>query len=282
MNALDVYGAAVGTAGRYREAWRAAQERFELAASLPHHDPRSVAEIVDAFHVISTCAIAVGDLTEAVRLARLTDDPVHGHPYITAPRRIRAFALSGLFDEAVRAADVMWTGWRAAGCPPEGWMATAASAAALAHGLLGTGQAEVWRARALEIAGVDEPESAGMLMSPAAFVDARLAVHQLDTGSESPDAEPLVRRAFADFPQPWWIPYAHAAGAELAVVAGLPDAERYLEAGKSENGWADAVLLRARARLTGDEAAFSEAAARFERIGARFEHAHTLALLSHR
>jgi predicted ATPase/DNA-binding CsgD family transcriptional regulator len=253
MNALDVYGWTVATAGRYGDAWQAALERMELAASLPHHDPRAVAEIVDAFHVVSTSAVAVGDLNEAVRLARLTDDPVHGHPYITAPRRIRACALSGLFDEAVRAADVMWTGWRAAGCPPRAWMASAASAAALAHGLLGTGQADVWRARALEIAGVDDPEGAQMLMSTAAFVDARLAVHQLDTGTGPVDAAPLVLRAFAEFPQPWWIPYAHAAGAELAVVAGLPDAEHYLDAAASENGWADAVLLRAQARLTGEQ-----------------------------
>jgi hypothetical protein len=112
--------------------------------------------------------------------------------------------------------------------------------------------------------------------------NARLAVHQLDIGTGSVDAPPLVRRAFAEFTQPWWIPYAHAAGAELAVVAGFPDAERYLDAGESENGWADAALLRARARLTGDEAAFTEAAARFERIGAHFEHVHTRSLLSGR
>ncbi|MEI8412428.1 MULTISPECIES: ATP-binding protein [unclassified Kribbella] len=282
MNALDVYGAAVASAGRYEDAWLAAKERFALGASLPHHDPRAVAEIVDAFHVVSTSAIAVGDLTEAVRLALLTDDPVHGHPYITAPRRIRAFALSGLFDEAVRAADVMWNGWRAAGCPPTAWMSSAAAAAALAHGLLGTGQADVWRARALEIAGVDEPEDAQMLWTTAVFADARLAVHRFDSGAEVGDAERLVRRCFADFPQPWWIPYAHAAGAELAVVAALPDAEQYLDAAASENGWADAVLLRARGRLTGDAAALTQAADRFERIGAGFEHDLTLSLLSHR
>ncbi len=283
MSALDVYGMALACAGRFRESRRAAEERFALAASLPHHDPRAVAEIVDAYHVASTTAVSVGDLTEAVRLAELTDDPVHGHPYIIAPRRIRAFALSGRFDEAVRAADVMWSGWRAAGCPPRAWMASAASAAALAHGLLGTGAADVWRARALEIARADDPMDTPMLMTAATFVDARLAVQRLDTGGEVAGAEMLVQRAFAASSYPWWIPYANSAGAELAVAASLPDAERYLDlVASTESDWVDATVRRARARLTGDRDALAEAAARFERIGARFEHAHTLRLLSHR
>ncbi len=282
MSALDSYGTAVACAGRFREARRAAEERFAMAASLPHHDPRAVAEIVDAYHVASTTAVSVGDLTEAVRLAELTDDPVHGHPYIIAPRRIRAFALAGRFEEAVRAADVMWTGWRAAGCPPQAWMASAASAAALAHGLLGTGAADVWRARALEIARAGEPVDTPMLMAAATYVDARLAVQRLDTGGEVVGPETLVRRALAASPYPWWVPYANSAGAELAVVASLPDAERYLDlVAVSESDWVDATVRRARARLTGDRAALAEAAARFERIGARFEHAHTLRL-SHR
>jgi predicted ATPase/DNA-binding CsgD family transcriptional regulator len=283
MSALDVYGTALASAGRFRESRQAAVERFTLAASLPHHDPRAVAEIVDAFHVASTTAVSVGDLTEAVRLAELTDDPVHGHPYIIAPRRIRAFALSGRFEEAVRAADVMWSGWRAAGCPHRAWMASAASAAALAHGLLGTGAADVWRARALELARAEDPMDAPMLMTAATFVDARLAVQRLDTGGEVAGAEVLVERAFATSPHPWWIPYANSAGAELAVVASLPDAERYLDlVTASESDWVDATVLRARARLSGDRDALAEAAVRFERLGAWFEHAHTLSLLSHR
>ncbi|MFG1816717.1 ATP-binding protein [Kribbella sp. NPDC049174] len=282
MSALDVYCTSVATAGRLRDARRSAEERFELAASLPHHDPRAVAEIVDAFHVASTTAVTVGDLTEAVRLAELTDDPVHGHPYITAPRKIRAFALSGRFEEAVQAADVMWTGWRAAGCPPRAWMASAASAAALAHGLLGTGQDRVWQARALEIARVSDPADSPGLMATAAFVDARLALHLLDSGTISATVATAVEQAFAEFPEPWWVPYARAAGAELTVTAGYHDAERYLELAETENAWSDAVLLRARGRLTRDGAVLTEAAARFERIGARSEHAHTLRLLSHR
>lgn len=280
MNALDAYGTALGGVGRLHDARAAAKERLALAATLPEHDPRAVAEIVDAYHVASTTAVAVGQLTEAVRLARLTDDPVNGHPYITAPRKIRAFALSGLLDEAVQEAEVMWTGWRAAGCPQHAWMASAASAAALAHGLLGTGQAPVWQARALEIARVDDPAESRLLMTSAAFVEARLALHHLDTGQQPGDVPGLVERAFSEFPEPWWVPYARSTGAELAVAAGLPDAEQYIKRAASENAWSDAVLLRARGRLTGDQDLLRDAAARFERIGAAFEQARTLGLLS--
>ncbi|WP_433160311.1 ATP-binding protein [Kribbella sp. CA-247076] len=283
MNALDVYSVALANAGRLADARRTAEERLDLAATLPDHEPRAVAEIVDAFHVASTTAVAVGDLDEALRLARVTDDPVHGHPYITAPRKIRAFALSGLFAEAVEAAEVMWTGWRAAGCPPRAWMASSAATAALAHGLLGTGQDAVWQARALEIARVGDAAESPVLVATATFVDARLALQRLDGGFDgSQEAGKVVERAFADFPEPWWAPYARAAGAELAAATGDPDAERYLALAVSENAWSDAVLQRARGRLTGDRAALTEAAARFERIGARFEHAYTLTLLSHR
>ena len=283
MNALDAYGTAVGAAGRFRDANAAGQERLALAATLPQHDPRAVAEIVDAFHAASTAAVAAGELVEAVRLARVTDDPVHGHPYITAPRKIRAFALCGLLDEAVQAADVMWNGWRAAGCPARAWMASAAAAAALAHGLLGTGHDSLWQDRALEIALVDDPADSPGLAAPAAFVDARLAVHRHDAGVGTASvASAVVERALAEFPEPWWVPYAHAAGAELAVVAGFHDAAEYVERAVSENAWSDAVLLRASGRLTQDQGALEEAAARFERIGAGFEHAQTLRLLSHR
>ncbi|TDW14268.1 ATP-binding protein [Kribbella kalugense] len=280
MSALDAYGTAVGAAGRFRDANAAAQERLALAATLPEHDPRAVAEIVDAFHAGSTAAIAAGELNEAVRLALLTDDPVHGHPYITAPRKVRAFALCGRLDEAVQAAELMWNGWRAAGCPPRAWMASAAATAALAHGLLGTGLDALWQHRALEIAQVNDATDDPGLAAPAAFVDARLAIHHHDTAVPTAAVAGLVERALAEFPEPWWVPYARAAGAELAVVAGLPDAAQYVESAVTENAWADAVLLRATGRLHGDQDALAEAAARFGRIGAAFEQAHTLRLLT--
>ncbi|MEU8225723.1 LuxR C-terminal-related transcriptional regulator [Kribbella sp. NPDC048915] len=300
MSALDAYGTALAVAGRLLEARATAEERLAIAETLPDHQPRTVAEIVDAFHTSSTTAVTVGDITEAVRLARLTEDPVYSHPYITAPRKVRAYALSGMLDEAVAAADVMWNGWRAAGCPQRVWMASAAAAAALAHGLLGTGQHEVWQARALELARVTDPADDPTLASAAAFVDARLAVHHHDTylargdaaatrrrgggqqgrgvGAVAVDAGQVIERAFGAFTEPWWVAYARAAAAELAVVTAYPGAAQYLEQAASENAYAEALRQRAYARLTADRDDFERAAARFARIGARFEQQSTLRL----
>jgi hypothetical protein len=65
-------------------------------------------------------------------------------------------------------------------------------------------------------------------------------------------------------------------------VAGLPDAERYLDVAAGlapENGWAAACLARARGRHHHDPGLLRESAAGWERIGARFEHARTVELI---
>ena len=107
MSALDAHGTALAAAGRLREADVAAKERMSLAATLPAHDPRAAAEIVDAFHVASTTAIAVGDIVEAVRLAQLhrrpgARSPVHHRPAqgarLRARRPVRGRRTSGRRD----------------------------------------------------------------------------------------------------------------------------------------------------------------------------------------
>ncbi|GLY87028.1 hypothetical protein [Actinoallomurus iriomotensis] len=116
------------------------------------------------------------------------------------------------------------------------------------------------------------------LAAAAAFADARVAVH---TGRYADPAR-LVDAALASFPEKWWLAYAHAAGAELAVVAGSPDAGERLAAAESaaaENDWAAACLARATARHTGDVRPAIESVTRWERIGARFEPAVTLMLV---
>ena len=94
--------------------------------------------------------------------------------------------------------------------------------------------------------------------------------------------EELVERAFATYARNPGGPYAKAAGAELAVVAGLPDAQARLAEAESyarHNSWAQACLARARGRRFGDEAALAESVAGWERIGARVERAFTLLLI---
>lgn len=62
------------------------------------------------------------------------------------------------------------------------------------------------------------------------------------------NAPAIVERAGADVPQGRYLPYAAAAAAELAVVAGLPDAAARLASAMPqavEHDWAAACLARA-------------------------------------
>jgi hypothetical protein len=164
------------------------------------------------------------------------------------------------------------------GSPAMAWMSSALAAAALVHGLRGDGRYELWRSRALTVAGCEDPTGNPDLMAIMAFVDARIAVHSGDILR----AGTLVERADAAFPERWWEGYARAAGAELAVVAALPGvAERLvrIEPLAAEHRWAAACLARARGRLERDPDAMARALALWEGLDARFERACTLLLL---
>jgi hypothetical protein len=188
-----------------------------------------------------------------------------------------ALSLSGRFDDAVETAAAMWQGWQQVGTPME-WLSVSVASVALVHGLRGDEAFDHWRARTLEVAGVTDPTRSRSLMAFSAFVEARVALH----AGRVDDARSLVDRAFAAFPRLWYQGYARAAGAELAVVAGLPDAAERLAAAArdaAENDWAAACLARAAGRLHDDPEMLSEAVDRWERIDARFERACTLLLL---
>ena len=283
LGALDALGTITMLGGHPRESHRIASERLSMVSTLPVHQPYAAAEITDAFHAASSAAIATGDLAAARSIAERarTDDPVGDHPYIALPKAIRLLALSGDLDAAITRADALWAAWQRDGAPPMEWMSSAVSLAAMAHGLAGTGDFARWRSRALAVARADDPRDSPDLMACAAFVDARVAVH---TGAVG-DAPALVDAAFGAFYERWYETYAHAAGAELAVVAGLPDAADRIDqaaAAGAESDWAAACVVRARGRLDGDPALLADAAERWDRCGARFERASTLALLPDR
>jgi predicted ATPase/DNA-binding CsgD family transcriptional regulator len=180
--ALDVLGVATVDAGRFQEANRIADERIRLVAALADHDPTGAAEISDAHHVAASAAVAAGDLPaarSAVQRPRL-HDPVGDHPYLSTPRLVRVLALSGRFDEAIHAAEALWDSWVHDGSPAMDWMSSALTAAALVHGLRGDGRYELWRSRALTVAGSEDPTGNFDLMAIMAFVDARIAIHSGD------------------------------------------------------------------------------------------------------
>ncbi|HWD79359.1 MAG TPA: LuxR C-terminal-related transcriptional regulator [Kribbella sp.] len=275
--ALDALTVAAANAGRLRDARACAVERMELVRPLPRHEPYAAAEIIDAFHVAPTTATAVGDLPAAVEALGVPEDPVGDHPYISLPRLIRVTALTGEFDACVEHANALWERWQRAGAPPIEWMASALSMAAMVHGLRDDGLFDVWQARSLEVARCAAPEDAPWLAAPYTFAQARVAVQRANTEQ----VESIVRRAFGELGERWWAPYARTTAAELAVVAGLPDAGDLLRAtaqDAAENDWAAACRTRAGARHTGDLQELRTAAEAFARIGARFEQASTLAL----
>ncbi|NRQ38408.1 hypothetical protein HII36_42265 [Nonomuraea sp. NN258] len=276
--ALDCVLSAAARAGDPRTAYRLSWERLDLLPVMDHDDPRAGIEIVDSLHTAAAYAIAVGDLPEALALAwRATRDDFTGnHPALARSKLIPPLALTGDFDAAVRHAEEMWESQARMDRPPGRWMTAALCAVALVHGLRGNAERFAsWRARAAAVGDlVGSPQHRPL----GVFVDARLAVHagRFETAAE------LCEQAAAGFRPGFFDRYATAACAELAVVAGLPDAAGLLTAAEPagrENDWAAACLARAAGRLTGDAAALEASVAGWERIGARFERACTLWLL---
>ena len=278
LAAMDALGNALDGAGANRESHRLAGERLRIATTLPRHDPAAVAEIVDAFHVAPRAALGAGDLPAALALARRApaDDPIGGHPYLQAPRLVRVLALTGDFDEALSRAETLWAAWRRDGDPSMPWMNSALALAGMIEGLRGDPAGlRRRRERALTVAAGSPVEAACLV-----FADVRVAVHC----GRYDDAADQVGRAFAPFSDQRWAGYARVAGAELAVMAGLPGADGRIIAAEpyaAENDWAAACLARVRGRL-GDRAALVDAVNRWERLDARFERAATLALLPDR
>lgn len=277
--ALDVLGIVTTQAGRMREAHRIATDRLRIVESLPDHEPLAAVEVIDAHYVVAAYALCAGDLPAALAIGEQAD--VADHPYL-GMQIAQALSLSGRFPAAIAQATVMWENWLRDGSPRREWLSPHAAAAALAHGMAGELELfALWQARACELARVDHPSESRYLAAYAAFVDARVAVHagRLD------DAAALVDRAFAPFRRRWYEGYARVTAAELAVVAGLPDASQRLAAAEPygrENDWAAACLARGRGRMGSDPAALAAAVTGFERIGAEAERACTLVLLPDR
>jgi predicted ATPase/DNA-binding CsgD family transcriptional regulator len=265
-------GAAV-VGGRPGDAHRLSTERLALVPAFDPTVPQGAAEIEDVLAVACADAVAVGEIGVALHVAgRILDGDVHGDaPHLSVSTVLPALVLAGDLGWARRQAPAMWEGWERAGCPPAVWLPGAAQFTALAWGLCGDDeQAALWNARAEEAAtaNVFHVQHAPLKV----FTAARTAVH---TGRTVQVPLPAV-------PTPRYHAYAVAAHAELAVVAGWPDAPERLAAAEPvavEHAWAAACLARAAGRLRGDEAAFAAAVAGFERIGARFERAATLLLL---
>jgi predicted ATPase len=266
-------GAAV-VDGRLQDAHGLSTERLALVSAFDPTDAEGAAEIEDVLAVACADAVAVGEIAAALDVAgRILDADVNADsPHLSVSTVLPALVLGGDLGWARREAPAMWKGWERAGRPPAVWLPVAAQFTALAWGLCGDAEhATSWNTRAAEAgtANVFHLQHAPL----GVFIAARTAVH-LCRAVEVP--EPVGGRYHA---------YAVAAVAELAVVAGRPDAAERLAAAESvaaSHAWAAACLARAAGRLHSDQDALAAAVAGFERIGARFERAATLLLLPRR
>jgi hypothetical protein len=290
--ALDAVIVALDTSGQLREAHQVSKERAALLTSMPRHEPRSGTEIADTLYMLTEISVTAGDLPAALGAARMAseDEIAGGQPHLAAAKPILPLVLQGRFDEALELADNMWQAWEQAGRPAARSLGTAAYAVVLAHGLRGDEEGcRRWVERVSLLIGSGAHQAGGTnLVSFAAFIDARVAMHEgrIDAAVA----------AVADLPigtEPWygtlnWYslrPYTWAIAAEVAAAARLADADSRLAAAApagEENYWAEACLARATGRLTGSRAALERSLASWERIGASFERACTLLLLDER
>ncbi len=266
--------------GELRRAYRLARTGLPLLQDLDRDDPRGGETINSIHHLNAIYATASAQFQDAIDIARaVTNDPSTAEPISVGSMLVPPLALTGQFDEALHHADAMWHTWQSTGRATAGWLWFPVATAALARGLTGDRSGfRLWRRRMSDLAG---PRNAHRLRtaSSAHFVDARMAVHTGDLTN----APAIVEAAFSSSVRRLrYRVFAQAAAAELAVVAGLLDAPRYLAAAAdlaADNGWATACLTRAQGRYHHDTDALRESVAEWERIGAQFEHAYTLALL---
>lgn len=279
--ALDAVGLAAARAGRLRDALSIVTERLALLAPHAVDDPRFAVEISDAYGIVVMYALLVGDLPTAAATARqhLADDLAH-HKALTT--LVAPLVLMGDLDEALRLAGAAWEDWHGAGRRYTLLKTETLMATALAYGLRGDSeQFRLWRTRAAQAANVTDITQLSNHASFAAFVDARVALHTGRVGA----ATATTGQQFTGFVANRYEPYARAVKAELAVVAGLPDAAERLSVAASaaeQNDWAAAGLARARGRLYHDQAALTASVKGWELIGARFERACTLLLIPDR
>jgi hypothetical protein len=287
--ALDAVICTLGRSGRLREAFTLNSERVTLLERLPRHDPRAGFEVTDIFHMANEFALAAGELPTALANARRVqlESVMLGQPHNSASQLVLPLVLQGQFDEALEHAEVMWRSWQRAGSPAARWMSPAVYARALLHGLRGEVSGyRTWTEHAREVIGGPDPTGHRNLSIFATFADARVHLHLGQLSDALARVADICTPGQDWYAHPHWYydAYAWAIAAEVAVVAGTPDATDRLTTAAplaAESAWAAACLDRAHGRL-GDQAALQRSIAGWERLDARFERACTLLLLPNR
>ncbi|MEY9864289.1 hypothetical protein ABH935_009945 [Catenulispora sp. GAS73] len=241
-------------------------------------DPRHAAELLEIRHTEWLVALSSGRLLEALDVARQINahDLLGMHPYRPAAKLVPPLVLLGRFDEALALAEPLWQAWRRSGAPAATLISPAASCIALVHGLRSDEAARhIWEHRARKALGALDVGLRKYHAPFAGLVALRLAIHR---------GGPVPYLAATEVPSSLLSisEYIGAAAAELADVAGAPNAADRLRRSARDNPWANACVTRARGRLDADPLLLMEAVGQWDSLGARFERASTLMLTPER
>ena len=289
--ALDAVVEALDASGRLREAHQVNQERAALleppVPARPAHRRRDRGHLPHGDR-------DRGDRRRPARTPsaprgwpRTTTSPPGSRTWPPASRSCRWSCRAGSMRRSPRRPSCGTPGSGQAGHRPGGWArprtrrCSRTGCAAMTRNTT-TGWSGSGRSPGPARTGTDH------LASFAAFSDARIALHQgrIDAAVVAVAGLPLGQEPWYGTPH-WYSarPYAWAIAAEVAIVAGLPDAADRLAAAApagEENYWAAACLARAAGRLNGDHGALARSLAGWEGIDARFERACTLVLMDGR
>lgn len=288
--ALDLLTSIHLVRGEVRAAAASAGRRTELLAPLPVTAEAGV-EFLDALGMAEMCAVAIGDLAGARRLAeRIAELPFHsegGGAHEAASLLIVVAALAGDWDEALARAERFREEWEIAGRPhgpswakaAPGPLARGAYAAATVYGLRGDQDA---RAAWLDIMdAMAVPGRNWRERRFGHFFDALLLLHQGRASQAMKVLEQEPRQTDPAFLEGMWLPWCAALRAEAAVLARRQDAAAFLSVARamtSDNPIAAAIVERA-AALPGDHDRLIGAAAVFEAAGCRYQWARTLVFI---
>jgi predicted ATPase/DNA-binding CsgD family transcriptional regulator len=278
--ALDAESSGALMTGHVERAYAVQLQRIALLQPV-----RSAAviglEYEDALITAGDCAVALGDLATARRLAL----QIEGLPALAAEQHI-GVALSMLVETirgdlagAARRAPLFVASWNAAGQGVVGAVASGSYAAATAFALLGNDdEAARWRSITDEVFG----SRTRMIDFERAFLDLLVLLHRGDWAGalrrawSSPDTRGPV--PVAQWIASYWRPWYTALWVEAAVLAGAPDAADRVAGAREHLGGnpvAAAIVDRGAALLSHDLGALPDIAARFDGLDAPYQAART-------
>jgi predicted ATPase len=279
--ALDQITATQLARGDVAAGAASARRRTKLLAGM-HERPDAGFEVRDALTMASETALGAGDVATARAFAeRLVDLPAYreeGH--LAAARLMVVESLAGDWDRALAAGERYLEGWDRAGRPVISSLASAASAAAMVHGLRGDDAGRgAWLAMFDTLRCAIDQVGTG-LNSYAAMFDAVVLIHRGEFAAavERLDLPPEeLRQWFTGLWRQWYA----ATWAEAALLAGRPDAADRLVRARlagAGNPVAEALNDRTRALAAGDRQGLLDDAAALDGLGCRYQRARTLVL----